>query len=68
MDDMVKKGRQAHTRGELSGMSKLTEADVIEIRRRYAKGEVTKMQLGRLYGVSDVSIGRIVNRVNWKHI
>ena len=68
MDDKVQKGRQWHPKGELCGMSKLTDADVIEIRRRYAEGGVTQEQLGRLYGVHRMSICDIVNRVKWKHI
>ena len=68
MADKVKKGRQSRMRGELNGMSKLTEADVIEIRRRYAEGGISMRQLGRPYGVNSASICHIVNRVQWKHV
>ena len=66
MADRDKKGRQQ--KGELHWLTKLTEGDVIEIRRRYAEGGVTQRQLGRLYGVSQPHICGIVNRVKWKHI
>jgi len=37
MRDKIEKGRQ--TRGSKCGTAKLTEADVVEMRRRYASGE-----------------------------
>lgn len=48
--------------------TKLTEADVREIRRLYALGGQTIFQLGERFGVSFSSISRIILRKNWAHV
>lgn len=59
--DMVCKGRQA--KGEaLSG--KLTESDVRAIRA----SALSHRALGELYGVSQSTITRIIQRKTWRHI
>jgi hypothetical protein len=63
--DMVNKNRQAHNHGEKSGMSKLTELQVVEIRE---KAHLKTHQLALEYGVSSSTIGQIINRKIWKHI
>lgn len=55
-------------RGEKNPTSKLTEAQVIEIRQRYAAGDTTQKKLGAEYGVNFSLIGYIVNRKVWQHI
>lgn len=55
-------------KGEAHGSAKLTEEDVKEIRRLYATGDHTKAGLGRMFGVSDVTIGHIIRRKTWRHI
>ena len=54
--------------GERSGASKLTEADIVEIRGRYAAGGVTQEDLAREFGVTVSTIRNITNRRTWKHI
>lgn len=83
VDDMMQKGRanrpsgekrglylhpERQARGSRQGSAKLTDVDVIAIRRRYADGNVTKAQLGRDFGVSDVLIGLIVREKYWRHL
>lgn len=63
--DMVAKGRQA--RGTRRGNTKLSEAQIPEIRARAAAGEMHKV-LAADYGVSRPSISRIVNRHGWLHV
>jgi hypothetical protein len=63
--DMVAKGR--HARGGRHHWAKLTEADVLDIRRRAAEGESQKVLCGQ-YGVADSLVSRIVNRLIWTHI
>lgn len=63
--DMVSKKRQA--RGERSGLNKVTEEQVREIRRRVAAGELRRL-LAVEYGLSVSSIDNIVNRTRWAHI
>lgn len=71
MRQMIKRGRQVigdHRPRVGQGNVKLTEAQVREIRRRYAAGGVTHRQLGDRYGVSGVTIFLVVNRRTWSHI
>jgi hypothetical protein len=54
-------------RGEASNLSKLTEAQVREIKSRAAAG-TTPAQLAREYGVSTAAIRLIVIGRNWAHV
>ena len=64
--DRNQKGRDA--RGRSHGMSKLTDADVLEIRALYASGKWTYKQLGERYAVDLSNIASIVHRKTWKHL
>lgn len=66
--DMFSKGRGNRAKGEQHSNAKLTEKEIKSIRQRFAQGGVTKCQLGRDFGVSEVLIGLIVRRKSWKHI
>ena len=59
----VARGKQAH--GSRIGVSKLTEFDVLEIRRLLAQGNVTKVKIGKMYGVSDRTISSIAAGTTW---
>lgn len=63
--DMVSRDR--HARGSRSGTSKLTESQVVGIRRRAAAGELHRA-LAVDYGVSRTTITQIVNGKTWRHI
>lgn len=67
MRDAWAKGRGVHQvmHGEQHGMAKVTEADVREIRTRYAAGGVTQAALAAVYGISDVQVSNIVRHKNW---
>lgn len=67
--DMMQKGRDRHgeCRGEASGMSKLTEKSVSEIRRMCASGQ-SQSSVGKLFGVAQTTVSGIVHRKTWKHI
>jgi hypothetical protein len=74
MRDMVRKGRQARgdehgkkMRGGLSGVAKLSECDVLDI-RRLCSGGVSRRELGDMYGVNVSQISRIVTRKRWEHV
>jgi len=54
--------------GESHRDAKLTEADVLEIRRRYSAKESSYSQLATEYGISKGAIAFIVRRVSWKHL
>jgi HNH endonuclease len=64
-DDCVRKGRQAV--GEINGKSKLTAAEVVQIRdlRRYG---YYLTELARLYGIGATAVRQICTRTTWKHV
>jgi hypothetical protein len=61
----VMKGRRV-PQGSEHGMSKLSDADVLEIRRRHPSTPAT--ELAREFDVSWGMIYRILRRSSWKHI
>ena len=63
---MVQTGRSF--KGEKNPASKITEAQVLEIRAEYAKGETTHRKLGKEYGICHSIICDIINRKTWQHI
>ena len=48
--------------------TKLSEKDVLEIRRRYNEGGVATKKLAEEYSVTHWAIYDVVNYINWKHI
>lgn len=71
--DMTDKGRRAKgvqtsNPGEKHPGAKLTEEQVKNIRSIFSKGGISKVDLGKQFGVSDSLIRAIVNRICWKHI
>lgn len=52
-----------HDRGERSASSKLTEADVHEIRR--LKGSLPQNEIGRRFGISQMQVSLIHRRLRW---
>lgn len=55
-------------KGELHPRHKLTEKDVREIRRIYKAGNITQTELGRIYGVSQNRICKIISGHSWAHV
>jgi hypothetical protein len=53
--------------GEKHGASKVTVADVIEMRRRAGLGE-TQRKIAESFGVTREAVNRIVLRRNWAHV
>lgn len=66
MADMVAKDRQM--RGEGCNLHKLTEDEVLKIRRWYGEGLFNQSQLAKFFHVSIGNISAIVNRQSWKHL
>lgn len=54
-------------RGRTHGRSKLTESDVVKIRKAHAKG-ASMTALGRLYGINRTTVRQIVTRETWQHV
>ena len=67
MDVKGRRNTEARHHGESTPTAKLTEADVICIRLRIAKGE-KQVTLAREFNIDDSVITRIVKRHIWKHV
>ncbi len=65
---MSKLPTDLRARGSRHGAAKLTERDVREIRRRYAKGRETFAALADAFGVSPQTIGLVIHRKTWTHV
>jgi len=55
-------------KGERNGHSKLTEKDVIDLRKQYSQGGVSLRSLAKEYGMSHESIRKAITGVTWTHI
>lgn len=72
MKDMADKGRAADgwqvPRGEKCYAAKVSEADVLEIRKLYAAGGISQYKLGKKFGLSQTQIGRLTRGLRWRHV
>jgi hypothetical protein len=67
MRDMARKGRRKGVNaGAENGAAKLTEAQVVDIRERYAAGGVSQQVLADEHGVHQTVVSAIVLRKIWK--
>lgn len=66
LNDMKIKGRGP--RGEKQGRSKLTEKQVIEIRKKYIPRKRTTYDLAKEYGINQSMVYTIISRKTWKHL
>jgi len=66
--DMVEKGRANGPKGERNSGNKLTETDIINIRKIYAWRLATQKTLGILFNVGQAQVSRIVHSKRWRHI
>jgi hypothetical protein len=55
-------------RGESTPVAKLTEAIVIEARRRHAEGNITVKALAHQMGINTSTLYAVIQRKNWKHV
>jgi DNA-binding XRE family transcriptional regulator len=60
MQDAVRKGRMYQPKVKLTG------AQVVEIRERYAIGGITQRELGEEFGVDRRTVTQVVTGANWK--
>lgn len=65
--NMSKSAKGKH-HGELSGLSKLTEKDVREIKRLLSATKLTQHQIANFFNVSQPTIWNIKNNKTWTHI
>lgn len=55
-------------RGEKCGMSKLTEANVLDIYKIYSAGTHTNTAIGKMFGINKVNVEKIAKGVSWAHL
>ncbi len=68
--DMMRKGRGSFVthHGEDNVASKLSNADVLEIRRLASDGKIRQGDIGAMFGISQAKVSQIKLRKNWRHI
>jgi hypothetical protein len=66
IEHKVKCNRQA--KGEMCASAKLTENQVLEIRKLYAAGNISQRGLAKKYSVDQRLIWSIIHKETWKHI
>ena len=68
--DCIRKNRHSKkgATGEKHGSAKLTEKQVLEMRKRVNENEITQYRAAKLYGVDPSLVNGIVHRRYWKHI
>lgn len=59
---------ETRIRGEANGRAKLTDSRVALIRSIWSAGQHTKRGLGRMFGVSDTLINKIITNKLWTHL
>jgi hypothetical protein len=64
--DMCIKDRQA--RGETHSQVKLTEKQIIQIRKMYRTKTYSCIELGKIFKVNNGQISRIIRGKQWKHV
>jgi DNA invertase Pin-like site-specific DNA recombinase len=67
MADMVNKNRQRSLRGSASKASKLTESQVMEIRRLCAE-RVPFSEIASRFGITTYNVASIKQRKTWTHV
>ena len=70
--DKIEKGREDHSglvhgKGEASAVSKLTNEDVLTIRRLHNLG-VSQREIAESFDVCRPQVSKIINRKRWSHI
>lgn len=54
--------------GEESGMAKLTDSQVKDMRLLYSQGNITQRELAALYGIKQMTVWCILVRRTWRHV
>ncbi len=64
----ITSGLQKKEKGEKCNSAKLTERNVLEIRRLFSRDRLSKRQIAEMFNCSEMNIYYIVNRKIWNHI
>lgn len=68
MRHAVRIGLKKPLKGSKNPAAKLSESDVLKIRKEYSLGGIGQIALGVKYGVSQAVISDVLLRKRWKHI
>lgn len=68
MRDKVRKGRDANRKGQNHGMSKLTDALVLDAKRRWRAGGETQRKIAADIGISPSVLCLILQGRRWQHV
>ena len=66
--DRNAKNRQARQKGVVHGMAKLTETQVLEIRKMARDTSLIHSDIGDIFGVTQTMVSNIVRGKNWSHL
>lgn len=55
-------------KGESAGRAKLSNNQILEIRKIYKESEISQSKLAKQFGVHQTLISKIVNNKNWSHL
>jgi hypothetical protein len=64
----IPRGRGRSLKGEQNGNARLTEADVLEIRRLHSEEGLGHRRIARLFGISRAAAYRILTGRAWAHV
>ena len=67
-DHMISVGRKNALKGNYCPSSKVSELDVLEIRRLYNVGNKSQREIGELFGIKQNTVSSIILGTNWKNI
>lgn len=62
----VSESSKINSKGELNGMSKLTENDVIKIRQLWETGLYLQKEIASVFKISRSHVSSVVNNKKWK--
>ena len=68
LEPYQKREKGTHARGETSGMSKLKDFQVYEIRRLYTLEGLKIKDIAKKFSVNETTISSIVKNKTWKHL
>ena len=60
-------GLKKGVRGSKSNFSILKEEDILQIKNTYNKGELSQLQIAKMYNISQSAVSLIVNNKRWKY-
>jgi hypothetical protein len=63
-----KTGLHSMTKGEQCSWSKLTNKDVLKIRKIYSQGNISMKKLGQMFGITNETVHGIIHKRYWSHV